>query len=48
MYAAKAHPELEGNGIYITYNTNSTDFKELTDNHNIYFPEFILLKIQKK
>ncbi len=45
MYAAKAHPELQGNGIYITYNVNSFDFGELVKNQTIYFPQFILMKI---
>ncbi len=47
MYAAKAHPQLEGNGIYITYNINSVDFEELLTNQSIYFPRFLLLKFQK-
>jgi len=47
MYAAKAHPELTGNGIYITYNVNSFDFGELMENQTIYFPKFILMKIVK-
>ena len=45
MYAAKAHPELQGDGIYITYNVNSFDFGELIENQNLYFPKFILIKI---
>ena len=48
MYSAKAHPELHGDGIYITYNVNSFDFAELIENQTIYFPKFILLKIVKK
>ncbi len=47
MYAAKAHPELTGNGIYITYNVNSFDFGELIENQTIYFPKFIMLRIVK-
>jgi len=45
MYTVKAHPELHGDGIYITYNVNSFDFGELIENQNIYFPKFILVKI---
>jgi hypothetical protein len=45
MYAAKAHPELHSDGIYITYNVNSFDFGELIENQTVYFPKFILLKI---
>lgn len=48
MYSAKAHPELAGEGIYITYNINSFDLKELTENKNIYFPQFVVLKISQK
>ena len=45
MYAAKAHPELHSDGIYITYNVNSFDFEELIENQNLYFPKFILIKV---
>lgn len=48
MYAAKAHPELRGDGIYITYNVNSFDFVELTENNSIYFPKFIRVEILEK
>ena len=48
MYAAKAHPELAGDGIYITYNVNSFDFGELVNNQKLYFPKFVLLKIEEK
>lgn len=48
MYAAKAHPELKADGIYITYNINSFDFGELLENQSVYFPNFILVKIAKK
>jgi hypothetical protein len=47
MYAARAHPELTGYGIYITYNVNSFDFAELTENNTIYFPKFITIKISE-
>jgi hypothetical protein len=45
MYAAKAHPELKGDGVYVTFNVNSFDFDELIGNQNLYFPKFILIKI---
>ncbi len=48
MYSAKAHPELAGNGILITYNVNSFDFGELVNNQAIYYPRFISLKISRK
>lgn len=47
MYSVKAHPELNADGIYITYNVNSFDFGELIGNQSIYFPKFILVKIGK-
>lgn len=48
MYSAKAHPQLAGDGIYITYNVNSFDFMELVENQDIYFPKFIKLQISRK
>jgi hypothetical protein len=45
MYAAKAHPELIGEGLYITYNVNSFDFNELLANPSLYYPRFIRLLI---
>ena len=48
MYSAKAHPELTGDGIYITYNINSFDFDEVLANETIYFPKFVRVKIEKK
>ncbi|MBK8706701.1 MAG: hypothetical protein IPN33_26055 [Saprospiraceae bacterium] len=45
MYSVKAHPELSGNGVYITYNVNSFDLSELIENQTIYFPKFVLLKL---
>lgn len=45
MYAAKAHPELKGDGVYVTYNVNSFDLGELIENQTLYFPRFILVKI---
>lgn len=48
IYAAKAHPELLAEGIYITYNVNSADFGELLENHDLYFPKFVLLNLSKR
>lgn len=45
MYAARAHPELRGNGLYITYNLNSLDWRELIANRKIYYPRFIKVLI---
>lgn len=48
MYSAKAHPEFGPGGFYVTYNVNSFDFGELVENHSIYFPRFIFVKITGK
>ena len=48
MYSAKAHPEISADGFYVTYNVNSFDFEELIENHSIYFPRFLRVKIEKK
>lgn len=48
MYSAKAHPELAGDWLYITYNINSADMEELLENQTIYFPKIIRIKITKK
>ena len=47
MYSAKSHPELQADGIYITYNVNSFDFAELLENPQIYFPKFVRIKIER-
>ncbi len=46
-YTANAHPELESDGILITYNINNFDFGKLVNNENIYFPRLIKLKFLK-
>lgn len=46
MYAAKAHPELKGDGICITYNVNSFDFGELIENQTLYFPKIMQISIE--
>lgn len=48
MFTAKAHPELHADGIYITYNVNSFDLRELVENQRIYFPKMILMEIVRK
>ncbi len=41
IYSAKAHPELTGGDLVLTYNTNTFQFAEhLTDNV-IYYPRFV-------
>jgi len=43
IYAGKAHPELEGADMIITYATNTLDFAELILDENLYFPRFLRL-----
>jgi hypothetical protein len=44
VYSANAHPELESDGLIITYNINNGDFGRLINNEEIYFPKIINLK----
>jgi hypothetical protein len=41
VYAAKAHPELSGGSLVITYATNSTDLATLASDMSVYFPRFV-------
>jgi hypothetical protein len=43
IYAAKAHPELTGADIVLTYNTNSLEFNELINDDALYYPRFVRL-----
>jgi len=47
MYTANAHPELNADGILITYNINNFDFNQLVNNENIYFPKIVKIKFKK-
>lgn len=38
VYAAKAHPELEGAPLIVTYATNSFDFSKLIGSRKLYYP----------
>lgn len=40
VYAAKAHPELAGGSLVVTYATNSTDLAMLAADMSLYFPRF--------
>lgn len=46
IYSAKAHPELRGDGLFVTYNVNSLDLKHMLENQSIYFPRFLRVKIR--
>jgi hypothetical protein len=41
VYAAKAHPELAGVSLVVTYATNSTDLATLASDMSLYFPRFV-------
>lgn len=51
VYAAKAHPELAGNGqLVVTYATNSFDFWSLfkPEGANLYWPRFVRISFVTK
>ena len=41
FYAAKAHPHLIGDGLVLTYVTNSFNFDQAVQNDHIYYPRFL-------
>ncbi len=41
IYAGKAHPELSGAGLVLTYATNSLDFAQLMTDESLYYPRFL-------
>lgn len=41
IYAAKAHPQLSGAGLVLTYASNGRDVEETLDDDSIYFPRFV-------
>lgn len=43
IYAAKAHPQLEGADLVLTYATNTTEFPEHLTDSEIYYPHFVRL-----
>lgn len=43
VYAGKAHPELSGAELVVTYADNAWDFAELVTDDSIYFPHFLRL-----
>lgn len=44
VYSAKAHPELHGDGVIITYCTNHLDFWKMAGDMSLYFPRFTRLR----
>lgn len=45
LYAARAHPELEGADMVITYASNSLDPAHLLDDLGLYFPRFVRVRL---
>ena len=43
IYSAKAHPELDGADLVVTYATNSASFGEHLSDPEIYYPRFVHL-----
>ena len=43
IYAAKAHQQLAGGDLLLTYASNSFRFSEMISDHSIYFPRFVRL-----
>ena len=43
IYAAKAHPQLTGADLVLTYATNTFEFGELLTDDRIYYPRFVRL-----
>jgi len=41
VYSAKAHPELRGSELVVTYCTNHADFSMLVQDMSLYFPRFL-------
>jgi hypothetical protein len=44
IYAGKAHPELSGADLVLTYATNSFEFGEVLTDSLSYYPRFIRLE----
>lgn len=45
IYSAKAHPELTGADLVVTYATNTFQFAELLSDSLIYYPRFVKLTL---
>jgi hypothetical protein len=43
IYSAKAHPELAGGNLVLTYDTNTFRFEEQLSDSLIYYPRFVRL-----
>jgi hypothetical protein len=43
VYSAKAHPQLSGTDLAMTYSTNTFDFAEQLSDPSTYYPHFVKL-----
>jgi len=46
LYAAKAHPQLKGADVVLTYVVNHSDFGQLVSDPSIYYPRFLQGRFQ--
>lgn len=47
LYSAKAHPELVGDDLVISYCSNHRDFAALVDDQSLYFPRFVRVALSR-
>lgn len=47
VYAGKAHPELKGSDLVLTYVANHSDFGRLVSDTTLYYPKFLKAKIMR-
>jgi hypothetical protein len=45
VYAGKAHPELAGGDLAVTYAANSFDFAQLVADPSLYYPRFAKIRL---
>ena len=43
IYSGKAHPQLTGGDLVLTYDTNTFEFGEMLTDSLIYYPRFVRL-----
>lgn len=48
VYSAKAHPELAGGNVVITYCTNHLDFATMAGDMEVYFPRFARIPLTSR
>ena len=44
IYSAKAHPQLDGADLVVTYSNNSFEFSEHLSDSSIYYPRFVRMQ----